>query len=389
MTPALRKMRYLNKDGTWNTHKQHSCPYCTETFAKNRLGAHIFKAHKDAVVTKLKPYATIATPTVPLSIGGAGLYFCGSCHDVWEHEGRAIAHKDSHNECSWDRQLTALYTYMGCAVPVINGTIVERSIACHDSAELRETKKLLDLSVNDTIKLQSTIYKLRAGLNTPEPVHCVAQAESEEMRVLKRKCRMLEAQVAMLEYQKTVETDVLKEKLNVAQLFIDEYMVNAETAVLARNAIEEVRVSEDETLKLMSLDDEVKYWRSPPLAEPSAPVTKSKGPSKEEVDAKLKALKTKPKPVPTPAPKPAPCKDHRTTTTYIENEPCDHCGDHVETFLRHCEACNKKTCVENDLAGCYQFKCTGCSKQICMGCTKRHGTRLKPWCSVQCRAAAS
>jgi hypothetical protein len=384
-------MRYQNRDGTWNTNKKHSCPYCTETFAKNRLGAHIFKAHKDVVVAKLKPYSTIVTPTVPLSIGGAGLYFCGSCHDVWEHEGRAIAHKDSHDDCSWDRQLTALYTYMGCAVPVVNGTVVERTIASHDSAELRETKKLLDLSVNDTIKLQSTIYKLRSGatVTAPEPI----QAESEAMRVLKRKCRMLEAQVALIEYQRTVDADVLKEKLNVAQLFIDEYMVNAETAVLARNAIEDVAVSDDETLKLMSLEDEVKYWRNPPQAQPVEVVAKPKGPSKEEVDAKLKALKAKPKPVTKPTPvlqqKAAPCKDHRINTAYIENEPCDHCGDHVETYLRHCEACNKKTCVENDLTGCYQYKCTRCAKHICLGCTKRNGTKLKPWCSAQCRAAAA
>lgn len=341
-------------------NKKHTCPYCKEKFYKCSIGAHLFKAHPDKLKWSLSPYKTFKPANIPVTLGDTGYFVCMCCKDVWTAKGRVLNHMKTSQECTAEKQFQQLYLFLGCDMP--------HSVKYNLSGPQEFDKIKID-TLNSIVKQRDTTIT-----NLQSQLHVLSTQKHD--RTEKHR---LEAKVMLAEYERHIETELLKEKLKMLMNF-----VVSKDQELATKRINEIVHDEDELNRLEQLKVGVDY-EFKHIAEPKKVVIQEVVPVKPEPP---KIIVQIPKPVPVPKPqKPKPIKEE------IEDwHRCENCEDPVYTFLRTCTVCDNKTCIENDLTGCYHYECRQCQKFFCSRCQKNLfrkniGNRMKLYCSSKCMIA--
>jgi hypothetical protein len=405
------KLTAIQAEGKQN--KKHACKHCDGTYFKHRIGAHMINNHAEELQRRLAPYKRIDMPTVPIRMLEGG-WICLCCQDVWDIEARALSHiAKSNGVCSAENQIRKLYEFLQCPAP--RGGEQKVRLVADKAKQLKEASEINNQ--NDILIAQN--LELRS-----------------EMRRMKNQ---LTNRLEYTAYKYQMEYKILKERLAIAETFLQGADKKGDIMPIYRRAVDAVCLDEEELCRLEDLKSrcaevpaevvlapaantielppapaptvtEPEPTPAPELivCEPAAAAAEPQPTPEPPAQPTQKRIKPKvprrdlsgtisqpapapEKPAPAPAEKPAPAPAEKPATppsTPPAHDKCAMCRvatGYGDDTLIACGGCGQNTHAQNDLVGCYQMDCETCHKSICLICVKKAGgNKMHPYCSRAC-----
>jgi hypothetical protein len=141
--------------------ERHDCSFCDKQLYRQFLGAHYVKFHLPELKKNLSRYLKTPTPHFPLSLSVNNKYVCMCCYDVQTQKARAEKHAENNPECSYEKQLQALWLLLEIEPPE-KPKIVVTSSHSREKTQLAEAKESETEYFNKYSKCILTIENLQA-----------------------------------------------------------------------------------------------------------------------------------------------------------------------------------------------------------------------------------
>lgn len=345
--------------------ERHDCSFCEKQLYRQFLGPHYVKFHLQELKKNLSRYLKTPTPHFPLSLSVNNKYICICCYDVQTQKARAEKHAEQNPECSYEKQLQALWLLLEIEPPE-KPKIVVTSSHTREKTQLAEAKESETEYFNKYSKCVLTIENLQA------------------------QNKLLQEQNAKLREQSTHALEA-KNKLFLAASFdiIENYKARNEMLIdfLPKSSVDRFNVTkklqaEDEN-KLVALLMDVKQYHPNFTIPTHLDYTKM---NNEPV------VEPTPEQTVEPTPEPIVIKSVIATKPVVKKQQncCEKCSTSNEfTDLTTCTLCKSKQCEFNQLNGCFIYDCNNCDKKnYCRDCYVTNGG-TKQFCSKICLISAT
>lgn len=345
------------------------------------MGRHIWNYHRDALKTAYQRYDKVKHTTSYPFIASGGWFYCFECKEWWTAREEAKAkHHYEKGKCNAEDSRLRLYELIGVDLPV--AAVAPRQLQTENfilKKAISMTHKLGDQSDElDEAKADAEHWK--------KSLDAYKKRYEAEVAAAKRQQKLLEAKLALAEYQRYITKSVCDEKVAYAIGRLSE--IKGRDGQIAE--LQNICPSSDEKDKEQSLKDEVLYWMNPdrragalPTPEPQVkPIEKcERAPKKpirntiedsdsdDDLEEALAAFQAK------------------QAAEKSRTRPCV-CGLNIDLADKDyftCKSCNELRHSTNDLSHCYRWECERCNASVCMSCIKKAGgNKLHPLCSAKC-----
>lgn len=338
-------------------NKSINCKDCSKTIRQDRLSSHIFSKHRDKIQAHIRKIGKIIIP-----VEYNFQYLCMTCHKSFSSKAKALKHIELNKEsCSIEAQTTEIVSLVGIDVNSnINVTyntmgISQKTLKIAQNAAEKYSNKW----VNDTLENKEKIELLTAENN-------ILKQKIDSLSDTKKKCRLAESQLALLQKQSYFDKIISENKIQVLLNFIETQVLFKKLPPydyeFCKNKIESITYDDMELNILKSLKEEVDYHK--PIQEKPKP----------EPEPEFESIL-----IPKKTPEPMPIQ---------EDKKCAWCPGEYEDDLYKCQLCNQWKHSTNEAMECYSYDCLTCAKSFCRQCMVKMpkiSTKLTPYCSMDCK----